>query len=417
MPEVRYVGVSPEFEKWLEEAALHHASMAAGDRASAMSEAIMRVGSAKLLFAIDIMGLDIGKYAVIFAPDGTFSMNRIRTKRGFSYGGLMIADYDGYLFLHNAMPNGCGYTVAKISPDLTDEQIEQILVQARKRLNQDVQLSTGNHFAGAYYAKDPLSGEDTGERYVLVHCSGHVGGAKLYDVSWLQSTPGFEEIQTPHGKVTVLTDEAKKEYLEFFDYADKGNAKNREAYLSEIFNEGEYGIICSLTHQGLLYEGKNHRLGVQKIIQDLMPVAFNPEEGVALLKGKRNISPASEVFLKTFTEQEMIIDKKYVRNLNIVPHGAGYEFKDKIHKIQIGLNKEGIEKITINFANTGTVSVPNMRSIRERITYRRKTPIMKQVAKFELAEHVFDLPYFYQIYPLKSIPGGLESKRTKQLQE
>ena len=417
MPEVKYSGVSPSFEKWLSEAAKHHASMAAGDRAAVMSEAIMRIGSAKLLYSIDLMGLDISKYAVIFAPDGTFSMNRIRTKRGFSYGSLMIAEYDDYLFLHNAMPNGCGYTLAKIHPDITDQKLEQLLLNARKKLNQDVQLATGNHFAGAYYAKDPLSGEDTGERYVLVHCSGHVGGPKLYDVSWLQKEPGYEIVHTPHGKITVLTDEAREKYLEYFEYADKGNAENREKYLLEIFEENEFEIISSLTHQGLLAEGTQHRLGVQKVIDNLMPVAFNPEEGIALLEGKPNLKKENIIFLKKFGTDELSISQKLIHRLNLVPHGAGYEYKEKIKKIGITLNKEGIENIMMEFFNTETVTVPNMRGIRDKITYRRKTPIMKQVAKFDLAEHILDLPYFYQIYPVKSIPGGLESKRTKVLQE
>ncbi len=415
-PKVRYSNVNPKFQKWLDEAANHHFSTAAGTRASTIGEAIMRVGSAKLLCAMNELGLDLGKYAVIFAPDGTFSMNRVRTRRGFSYGCLMRADFEGYLFLHNAMPNGCGYSLAKVNYDGNDEELRKLLLKARETVADDVQLSTGNHFAGVYIASDPFTGEDLQERYVVVHCSGHVGGEKLYDVSWLSTLPGYQKISTPHGDVTVLTDEARKKYLQQFEESNNSNEQNRIAYLDKIFGEGNYSLIASLTHQGLMPNGKEHRLGVQKLLRIPVPIAFNPEEGIALVIGKENIRPQYLPALITFNHDGSMdgIDKKLLQTANMVPHGAGYEFKDELKSITVELANNGIARFHIELNGRGVVQAANMREIRHLITYRRKTPIMQQVARFDLADHFLDLPYFFQIYPEKSIPGGIESKKIVQ---
>ncbi len=413
---VSYSNVDPEFQKWLDEAARHHFSTAAGNRASIIGEAIMRVGSAKLLYAMNELGLDLGKYAVIFAPDGTFSMNRVRTRRGVSYGCLMRADFEGYLFLHNAMPNGCGYSLAKVNYDGNDEELRKLLLKARESVADDVQLSTGNHFAGVYIATDPFTGEDLQERYVVVHCSGHVGGEKLYDVSWLASLPGYQKIATPHGDVTILTDDAREKYLQQFEESNNSNEQNRIGYLDQIFGEGNYSLVASLTHQGLMPNGKEHRLGVQKLLGIPVPIAFNPEEGVALVVGKENIHTQHHSNLITFSEDGTMdsIDPDLLRTVNMVPHGAGYEFKDELKSVTIKLGGNGISFFHIELVGKGTVQAANMREIRHLVTYRRKTPIMQQVAKFDLADHFLDLPYFFQIYPEKSIPGGVESKKIVQ---
>ncbi len=415
-PRVSYSNVDPAFQKWLAEAANHHFSTAAGSRASIIGEAIMRVGSAKLLYAMNELGLDLGKYAVIFAPDGTFSMNRVRTRRGFSYGCLMRADFNDYLFLHNAMPNGCGYSLAKVNYDGNDDELRKLLLKARETVADDVQLSTGNHFAGVYIATDPFTGEDLQERYVVVHCSGHVGGEKLYDVSWLSSVPGYQKIPTPHGDVTVLTDEAREKYLQQFEESNNSNEQNRIAYLDKIFGEGNYSLIASLTHQGLMPDGKEHRLGVQKLLGIPVPIAFNPEEGVALVIGKENIHAQYYHRLTTFDSNTSLdsIDKELLRTANMVPHGAGYEFRDELKSVTVELTNHGIEQFHIELNGKGIVRAANMREIRHLVTYRRKTPIMQQVAKFDLADHFLDLPYFFQIYPEQSIPGGIESKKIVQ---
>ena len=46
------------------------------------------------------------------------------------------------------------------------------------------------------------------------------------------------------------------------------------------------------------------------------------------------------------------------------------------------------------------------REIREFMSYRRKTPIIQEMTRADLADVLYELPALMQIYPLVSIPGG-----------
>ncbi len=408
--ELGYSNAHPEFHPWIEKARARIFSIAAGTRMGMVAPRIMEIGYAKLLYAATELGVDIDstKTFVFFAPDGTCSLNIERTKRGFSYGGILSTTFDGLMGTNNSMPNGCGFSIYKLNEDINDETLIEKMKEAQCRLGEEElkQLGKGNHFAGMYRVKDPVSGEDLNMRYLVVHCSGHVGGELLYfPDTWLADKEGFHKIETPHGPIIFLEGEARGLYVNQFKKTEASNSQNRDHTASEIFHDLDFIRLESITHQGLLDNGKYHLIGTQKH-DSMAPIAFNPEEGLVAAIRRHNLS---KEFLDNWEHGQRAKDfgiEKELMNLDITPHGGGYESRFPINYLKVNLDKNGIASFDMQLKDKHPMNFPTFRHVREWLTYRRKWEIMRVVAKTDLADILFDLEPLMQVYPIKSIPGG-----------
>ncbi len=400
----KYENLPAEFKQWIKEARRRIHSIAAGRNASYVARCIMEVGFAKLLYGLNELELDYSHAFVLFAPDGTFSMNMERLQRGFTYGAVIHFGTEDYLAAHNAMPNGCGFSIYELgSSKFDDDEIIKIARDHQDRLEDDKKLNVGNHFAGIYRGIDPTTKEDSGRRFVVIHCSGHVGKEKLYHVGWLENYGGFNLVNTPLGPVTILQDEARKEYLKWFEWSNGQNESNRESYLKTIFGEGTYKTLASVTHQGLFRNGSEIRLGVQES-QKILPTAYNAQEGLDMVKGLVNIK---EHILETLEPFKSLRNRPYLDDLldiNVVPHGGGYEFLDDVKFVKIFLNNEGIEKLKLKMVNPISktryiIEFQDFKATRKLLRYRRRAEIQKQVIRYQLAETIYHLYPLFQIYP------------------
>ncbi len=401
---IRYTNIHPEMQRWHEEANERIFSLAVGDRLGQIGPRIMEVGYAKVLYAANKMGASVNGSFIFFAPDGTCSLNIERTRRGFSYGGLLDMDFDGLLATSNSMPNGCGFSTYEIE-GVDDVALVKHLENSQERLGEDElsQLGKGNHFAGVYRICDPVSGEDTGRRCMVVHCSGHVGGDLLYyPWNWLAEEDGYHSVDTPHGPITMLEGEARRRYIEQFKTTESTNSDNRDRTAEEILEGLEWKRLSTITHQGLL--PSQHLIGTQKYDGEL-PIAFNPEEGLAIAKSKPNLS--NDV-LDSWTERERVESlgiRKKISELNLTPHGGGYELRFPFDSLSIDVDSLGIRSFSMRFHGR-SLTFNNFREIREWLTYRRKLGIMYRIFQFDLADHLFDLPAVMQVYPKTTVPGG-----------
>ncbi|MFW9779892.1 MAG: hypothetical protein ACFFE8_13635 [Candidatus Heimdallarchaeota archaeon] len=408
----KFSGLDEGFEKWLDVAKDRIFSLAAGNRIAQIAPRIMRIGYAKVLYGVNQLGADVeaSKSFVIFAPDGTCSFNGVRTKRGFAYGAVLDMEFDGLIATNNSMPNGCGYSLYELIDPLPDDQLFNLINSAYTRLGEDQinQLGKGNHFSAIYYVKDPLSGEDSGRRFVAVHCSGHVGTDTLYyPEKWLKDTAGYHEIHTPHGKVILLEDDAKSLYLKRFQNTDTINTFNRDHTMESIFkNQQEWRILSKITHQGLINDGKVHLTGTQ-IAEGIVPIAFNPEEGLIGVEIKPNLNAG---FVDRWEYGQKIKDMGVydkVKALNFAPHGGGYEFRFPLEYFNVHLGPNGIDQFDLQFKGNGVqLQFRNFREIRNWMTYRRKTPLVHKMGESDLVKIIYDMPCLIQIYPHHNVPGG-----------
>ncbi|MBY9001272.1 MAG: hypothetical protein KGD64_10180 [Candidatus Heimdallarchaeota archaeon] len=407
--------IQPQFLPWIEEAENRIFSLSAGNRIAPIAEDIMKVGFAKILFAANELGSDIDtcKPFVLFAPDGTCTYNKERFSRGFAYGCLIKAEFDGLIATQNAMPNGCGFSLFELKDFSDDENLAKDALKISDGIteNQALELGRGNHFIAIYHVKDKLSGEDTGRRFVILHCSGHeLNKEPLYFQDWLEDVDGYNKIHTPHGSVWLLEKESKRLYLDKFSELEKNNEKGRSDVMKDLFDGMEFELISDLTHQGLEDDGKLLKLGIQTDKDQLLPIAFNPDEGALTIKIKPNLN---RDFLDRWKYAEMSNRfgyNKIFENLDIIPHGAGYEFVKPIRNFSYALNKQGIENFTVEMERSGGIAIKetasSFREIRQYMSYKRKLPIMQKLFEADLGDHIHDLIPLIQIHPKRSIPGG-----------
>ncbi|UCG03443.1 MAG: hypothetical protein JSW11_05505, partial [Candidatus Heimdallarchaeota archaeon] len=394
----KYTGLDTKFEKWLALAEERLFSVAVGNRVAHIALKIMNIGFAKVLYGVNELGADIetANPFVIFAPDGTCSFNSTRTKRGFAYGAILDMDFDGLLATNNSMPNGCGYSLYELIDPLPDDKLIRLVSTTQKRLGKDQlnQLGKGNHFSAIYYVKDPISGEDTGRRFVVVHCSGHVGIDFLYYPHlWLNQIEGYHIVQTPHDDVIFLEGEARELYLKNYEYTNQVNANNRDVTMNDIFtDQQEWRLLEKITHQGLRKNGKLHLTGTQ-IHDGTVPIAFNPEEG--LIAAKINPNLRAE-FLNTWEHGQRVKDMglyNALSSLNFAPHGGGYEFRFPVENFNIQLDPKGINHFQMRFKGDGAqVQFKDFRKIRNLMTFRQKTPLIQKLGETHLIKILYHMP-------------------------
>ncbi len=408
-PHFRFNNVHQGFDKWLKKAKERIFSLAAGDRVGKIAPRIMELGFGKILYAANELGIDTdnNNSFVLFAPDGTCTYNIERIKRGFTYGAVLNLEFDGMIASNNSMANGCGFSMYELIDPPSDDKLNSYLNDVQHRIGEASlsQLGTGNHFAGLYKVADPISGEDTNRRFVVVHCSGHAGGDKLYFSDWLKEIDGYHSIHTPHGPIQFLEGEARKRYMQAFEFTNSTNGNNRDQTMTEIFPDKPWKKLEEITHQGLKEDGVMHIIGTQ-IHDGIMPIAFNPEEGLITVK---HIDNLNSNFMAIWDHNERArnlgLDYKMTR-LNITPHGGGYEFRKGIDNMDVHLSKEGIDHFNMTFSDGEKRSFKHFKEIRDIMTYRRRNSIMREVYAADLAEILYENEPVRQIYPLKSIPGG-----------
>lgn len=405
--------LSEKMEEWLKEAKKRIFSLGTGNRISPIALKVMEIGFSKILYAANELGadLEVSKPYIVFAPDCTCTFNKIRVGRGFSYGALIKGEFSGMISSNNSMPNACGYTIAELTTQKTDVALKNHLTQKQKEIGKDhlQQLGKGNHFSAVYCVKDSITGEDTMRRMINVHSSGKLGTQFLYNLSWLSELEGYHKVETPHGPVELLEGEAKKQYLDKYNDGDQINADYRFEVLEEILGEGTFRLMEEITHQGLSMDGKYHRLGVQ-VHDGFIPIAFNSEEGLILAETKQNLS---KELLERWVHKEQVEElglKEELSQINFSPHGGGYEFLYPVENFTIHLNNNGIGGLEIELQPEKkpkiSEKVTYFRELKEHMCFRRKLPLMREVFRADLIEHIYDLEPLMQIYPLVSIVGG-----------
>jgi len=412
---IQVKNLSPELEPWVKKAEERIFSIAAGERIALIAPEVMKIGFGKILYAANELGADIdrNKPFVLFAPDGTCTYNELRIKRAFTYGCLIKADFDGFIAAQNAMPNGCGYSLFELKDPPEDGALinQAELIRQNITKEQAIELGKGNHFIALYYVLDSVSGEDTGRRFALLHCSGHdVKKEPLYNQDWLEREDGYHKIQTPHGEIWLLEGDAKQKYLLEYEKFEKINIEGRNNVMHDFYESDSFEPLMDLTHQGLAENGKYLKLGVH-LREDIVPVAFNAEEGTIIMKTKPNLS---EEFLKKWKYYEKIKELGYeqeIKGIDMTPHGSGYEFKYPIKSCSYKLDNNGITDFSISLklpdGKIKQISATYFKQLRDFMVYRRKISIMKEVFLADLAEPIYDLKPLIQIHPRKSIPGGL----------
>lgn len=302
-------------------------SLGLNDLTAKLSYKNMRYALGKIMNILE----DDGVFSV-FAPDATITRNKPRWLAGFGYGAVIRWPRRDVAF-PDIRPNGCGMLLMR----LDDLPSEEELVESASDVNvRDLHFEgfdirpdfgKGNHFFEFYKPTEISEGSsdvlDEDSYYAIIHGSAQELKDKIY--GW--SDKAVEE-ETPLGSLNVLYGDKAEKYYEDCQELDSFSKKRREFLAEEVI--GDFEILSNFNHQGL-FAPNEARLGCYDLmdqgVDGLYPVTLRWDQPTYVFKGNQNLS--REV-LKTlgFLERAQDLDlAEELLDINILPHGGGYEIK------------------------------------------------------------------------------------------
>jgi hypothetical protein len=315
------------------------------DSACRLTLANVNYGLAKTHLLQEFLGEEPNA-TFISAPDLTITRNNARWNNGIGYGGRYSwGDGLNPLIILDFMPNACGMLVG----GLDEIPGPEILIKAVHELKEEDQVIAGipinwdfagsNHFVSVYEV-DPLSieAQDLPKYAFVVH-----GGApelkgdnqvdKGFGLYYNESSTLQEMAQvleTPFGPIKYLEGHEAKNYLNFFDHVEAFSKKRRRLAAKILFEKHYTSEITNPCHQGL-FSFNDVNLGSQNTVDPatphhIFPLALRADLPCYLVKGYQNLLEDVIVRLGFWKRAERlgVLDK--LKNANILPHGAGYQF-------------------------------------------------------------------------------------------
>ncbi|KXA88733.1 hypothetical protein AKJ57_06410 [candidate division MSBL1 archaeon SCGC-AAA259A05] len=324
-------------------------SMGPRDLSSALSYKNMIYGLGKMISVLE------GNVYCVLGPDASITRNKKRWSSGFGYGGVIHWKDENVMF-PEIRPNACGMLLMGLR-ELPDKDE---LIKKAVKLNEngivldgieiEPDFGAGNHFFEFY---DPLELPDGSsdalssyDYFAILHGS----GPELKNSIYSYAEEG-ERVKTPLGEITVLEDGEVDEYYKRWKELEDFSKRRRELLAERIV--GEFGSISNYTHQGM-FSINEARLGCYDTIDEsegnrLFPVALRWDCPVYIFEGKENLSEEilDRLEFRERAERLGLVDA--LKNINILPHGGGYE---------IGLNYQNVEVTNTNFGNVFMLSNP-----------------------------------------------------------
>lgn len=294
-------------------------------------------GIAKIIYALETLGIDSRSTLCAFAPDGGISRNKNRWDAGFSYGCYLRwpgPDEGVEVTFPQVRPNACGVLVAKVKNNASYKDLCERLSEAKSgshatTLNgYKLNLGVSNHFIEvADVDKSNVDFLKQGESLVFIHTSPSERKDQLYDCGYWEPFGG-KWIETPLGPIFTLTGQLARQYYNIYKEVDEFGKLKREAIAKVLFDDIE--VICNPTHQGLeemniarlgLYNSQDISTSIGGI--PLFPLTLRWDLPIYLLKGNPNINDQILRSADLANLSDRSLD--HVSSLNILPHGSGYE--------------------------------------------------------------------------------------------
>lgn len=331
----------------LERAADHIFSTGLRDGGTQLCRANMKYGLAKIQWVQEQLGLKPDA-TFISTPDMTITRNAARWHSGFGYGGkISWGAGDKDLVILNVKPNTCGMLVGGLDclPEISKlvHKIEEMKDRKDQIDGIDLQwdFHLSNHFIDLFWVK-PLGEVQLNEYVFIIHSSAReltgdnrIGFGLYHDRS--QRLAGMAELlDTPFGPLHILTGSRAREYYEFHCYAEEFSKRKRAMAAEVLF--GNFQYISNEVHQRLVNMNEillGCHLLPEKDPERILPLVLRADLPAYLVKGKPNFEE-TEIEALGFTRRSQrlgVINR--LRQANIIPHGAGYNFPDLLNVCRV----------------------------------------------------------------------------------
>jgi len=393
-------------EELLQLAEEHIYSLTIRDLASALSYENMRYGVGRMMSALESEDV-----LCVFGPDSTITRNIGRWQAGFGYGAVLRWKDEG-IYFPEMKPNACGMILARMDELPSKEEIiEQVtLVEESEIYLGDTQLETdfgkGNHFFELY--KTLEVSPDIEDRmppdsyYAIMHGSGQEKRDVMYN-----AVDDGEWVKAPLGKISVLSGSNGKQYYRNWLKYNEFSKKRRETLIKEVL--GEVEVISNLTHQGL-FKRNEIRLGVHDSMDEsyqpgeaIFPVALRWDLPLHIFKGKKSLSEEVVKRAGFYERANETGSMKDLMDVNILPHGGGYQLQlpyTKIKTMQTSMGNSfildgmkpasNVDEMTPkkSISEFGTMIISNPRELP--YTYRGES-VIREIMAYDLGTEVAKL--------------------------
>jgi len=365
-----------------------------GDAAEQLGSANSIYGLAKIQHAERELGLRPAAH-FIGAPDATVTRNSRRWRAGFGYGGLVR--WDERLVVLDARPNGCGMLVGVLREAPDERAARAAARQARNtpQLLDGVELTydlaESNHFIDGLRLEQQLDASfDAPEHLFLIHSSGHEHRARspLGPGLYVDESEELRRlalvIDTPWGPISILRDDAARDFTRFCLDVQSFNARRRAHYGQLIF--GPFVPLCNATHQGLRGPGE-FALGCYSFAPgttELLPLTLGPDQPVYLLRPRSSFSPEAQRLLGWQERAGRLGLTAALTSASILPHGGGYSFPALRRMARV--DAHGARRVFTLETRTGaTISIEDARDLP--FVYR-DLAVLHRLVELDLGEPV-----------------------------
>jgi hypothetical protein len=203
----------------------------------------------------------------------------------------------------------------------------------------DNDLTESNHFVDLFTVNQEASSESLPQgrqNAFIMHSSGHelrgvtALGPGLY---WDESEELHRmarPIETPWGRLHVLTGDAASAWYRFYQRVQDFTHRRREALARFLF--GEFTELVNATHQGLVRGINQANIGCYHFEdpapgeEPLFPLTLSPTLPAYLVRGQRNLGDAAIARLSWEDRLARHQLDQRIRGSNLLPHGGGYRF-------------------------------------------------------------------------------------------
>jgi len=191
-------------------------------------------------------------------------------------------------------------------------------------------VGDSNHFVDVFELEEPQESELPPYIFMMHFAGGELRaetkqGPGLY---WDRSDTlqnQLQLLQTPFGEIRILTGRDASDYYDFYGYAE-AFVRKRRVYAAERIFPGHI-FINNDPHQGLV--SKNEiLLGCYRFFdtETLFPIGLRANSAGYLVRGVANLGDKTMQRLGFESRAEAHGLNRWIRNVNLLPHGGGYQY-------------------------------------------------------------------------------------------
>jgi hypothetical protein len=388
----------------LQRATEHIFSTGLDDSGARLGLANMKYGLAKIHLAQKAHGL-APDATFITAPDLTVTRNLNRWRSGFGYGGRITwGDGQQEWIPLDLKPNYCGMLAGGLDqlPTL-DTLLQRVHTLQADELSIDGMplkwdFGESNHFINVFRVASLLDDRFLLPYAFVMHGSGGelrgetAWGDGLY---WDRSESlrrKADILETPFGRLHLLTGQTARDYYAFCQRVDDFVKKRRLLVAQRLFDD--LTLYSNVAHQGLA--SMNDMVLGTYLMRDgedaVFPLTLQAGLPAYLVKGRPNLSDTviERLGLEERAQRLGLYDR--LRSANILPHGGGYTFphlRDVLSVIEMGQERY----FELSLGTDG--SRQYVSDVRDLPYAYRGTEVVERVVELDLGELVARLTPLY----------------------